>query len=386
MLYERITLLKRAIAGLLLACALTLGGQTALADSRERLFLQVSSHDLLPEAIARARGFARDFPQTAVFESVNGKLAVVVGTAPRRDARVLLSSLKLERRVPQDSLMTGGARYARKVWVSSRTGPAPGHIARQLPEAAPRQVPQHAAADVVARAKSGGAPALTALSGPGPEKAQIAAEAAARRPDAPLSARCSMISVLTAANGGYSTDVAREDSDFILMEQFCLARLFAIAAAEELVRAQWGGFGPEVARTCDALTAAMAGVLTGLDRVNMTAISRSAEGVVHSAAAAPGDLIGTGKVCLGAGYAANRSDTVLAAAVLLHALGEQSYGEYVGHHLLQGVGVRENPALAAGWLASGTQATGRGAGAGFTHTAGERAALISAALTLRLGN
>lgn len=372
----------------------------AQAEGAKRLFLQVSSHDALPEAIARARGFARDFPDTVVFESVNGKLAVVVGTAPRRDARLLLSSLKLERRVPQDSLMTGGARYARKVWASPR---ATGALERPLrkrvqkpaavpvqrarassPRPEPRPLPTRQPARPKPQLQPKPAPALTALAGPGPDKARLAAEAAAGKPDAPLSARCSMISVLTAANGGFSTDVGREDSDFILMEQFCLARLFAIAAAEELVRAQWGGFGPDVVKTCDAVTDAMGPVVTGLDRVAMTAISRAAQDVVHGAAAGQNDLIGTGKVCLGAGYASNRTETVLASAVLLHALGEESYGEYVGHHLLQGVGVRANPALAAGWLASGTLSAERGKGAVFAHTAGERAALISAALTLRM--
>ncbi len=356
----RKTLIHLTIAALTLAIGW--GGlvNAGRAESRDHLFIQVSSHGVLPEAVAHARKYAGSFPDSAVFESTNGIFAVVVGTTPRRKAKLLLSSLKLENRVPQDTIVTAGQRYAKMVWSMKSTSSG--------------------------SAKSGSAKtALTMVylggfTTPDPDTPKTTLSSKSRHVEASLSTRCSMINLLTAANGGYSTDATRGDPDFILLEQFCLARLFAVTASAHLVRTQWGAIEHRIAETCDAFAEAMKGAVGQVDQQDMRTVVRNVQDLVAASVNARDDLIGTGKVCLGIGYKADKDRTALAAAVLLHALGEESYGEYVGHHLVHGVGVRANTALAAAWLASDAGAVQSGKKAIFASTAAERSELITAAL------
>lgn len=353
--------IRLAIAILTLGLSALFGSGSARAGNNDLLYIQVSSHDVLPEAVERARQYAGQFSNSAVFESTNGKFAVVVGTTTRRDAKLLLSSLKLEKRVPQDTLLTTGRRYAKPVWSMTANPAGPERSA--------------------VRVKSGGMVFLSGFDARALGAARQPPSTASRPVDPSLAARCSMISLLTAANGGYSTDPAREDPDFILLEQFCLARLFAITASGHLARSQWGAIENRIVETCNAFGAAMKGVLAELHRADKRAIVGKALTLAKTSVSARADLIGTGRVCLGLGYKSDNDQTALAAAVLLYALGEKPYGEYVGHHLLQGVGVAPNPALAASWLAGEGQSPDILQTATFANSAAERASLISAALT-----
>jgi hypothetical protein len=57
----------------------------------------------------------------------------------------------------------------------------------------------------------------------------------------------------------------------------------------------------------------------------------------------PAQLSGTAKVCLGTGYAQDDMNVAIGSALLLTALGERAYSEYLGHHLSQGYGASERP-------------------------------------------
>ncbi len=356
----RKTLIKLTIAVLTLDMGLVMHGNAGRAENRDHLFIQVSSHGVLPEAVAHARKYAGNFPDSAVFESTNGIFAVVVGTTPRRKAKLLLSSLKLENRVPQDTIVTAGQRYAKLVWSMKST--SSGSVNAAL------------------RIKSGSMVYLGGFKTPGSETPKTTLSSKSRHVEASLSTRCSMINLLTAANGGYSTDATHGDPDFILLEQFCLARLFAVTASAHLVRTQWGAIEHRIVETCDAFADAMKGAVGQVERQDMRIVVSQVQELVSASVNARDDLIGTGKVCLGIGYKADKDHVALAAAVLLHALGEESYGEYVGHHLLHGVGVATNTERAAAWLASDAGAVQSGKKAIFASTAVERSELITAAL------
>jgi hypothetical protein len=73
------------------------------------------------------------------------------------------------------------------------------------------------------------------------------------------------------------------------------------------------------------------------------------EGFVLGSGMTPAQIAGTAKVCLGVGYGSDDMAIAIGSALLLTAVGERGYAEYLGHHLSQGFGATERPDLAMGW-------------------------------------
>lgn len=223
--------------------------------------------------------------------------------------------------------------------------PAAGTVAAAAAAALPKLVPEEPAVEAAAIAPE-----------PEPE-AEVAADEAPAMPSfmAPSGAKgslataCAGVGQQTAANGGLTTATGLQDASFALSEQFCLARDFAIADGDALM-AQIAGFTPDqIAAQCAAFGPVLKEHVAALSLKPSDAVLAGVEGFVLSSGMSPAQLEGTAKVCLGVGYANDDMEVAIGSSLLLAALGQTGYAEFLGHHLSQGFGAAERPDLAMGW-------------------------------------
>jgi peptidoglycan hydrolase-like protein with peptidoglycan-binding domain len=231
---------------------------------------------------------------------------------------------------------------------------APGSVAAAAAAALPTLVPKapEAAAVVVAEPEpeimaAAEEPSLPSFMSPAGAKGSLATE-------------CNAIGLTTAANGGMTTADGMQDANFALGEQFCLARSFAIARGDELT-AQIAGFTPDqIAAQCAAFGPVLKDHVAALSLKPSDEVLAGVEGFILSSGMSPAQLSGTAKVCLGAGYVQDDMNVAIGSALLLAAMGERGYSEYLGHHLSQGFGATERPDLAMGWYQMSLDAMGQG--------------------------
>jgi peptidoglycan hydrolase-like protein with peptidoglycan-binding domain len=175
-----------------------------------------------------------------------------------------------------------------------------------------------------------------------------------------LAANCDQIGVKTTMNGGLTTAEAMQDANFALGEQFCLARTFAMAKGDELT-SQIAGFTPDqIAEQCAAFGPVLKTHVAAVSLKPAGDVLAGVEGFILSSGMSPAQLSGTAKVCLGAGYAQDDMEVAIGSALLLAAMGEKGYAEYLGHHLSQGFGASERPDLAMDWYQISLDAMGQG--------------------------
>ena len=333
----------------------------AAADISTDPFIQVSSHAELAIAIDRARSYSQRFPNTAVYQSVNGNYAVTLGSLSRSKARQTIDLLKQNRAVPHDTYASKGERFVGMVWPRS-AGVAESKS--RFVSAEPLTKPVQAKTETFLT----GASFVSALHLTEPE------------PEPSLAAQCNDIGILTAANGGFSTFHSQDDAEFILYEQLCLARLFAIARSTQLVPSHTGQIDPAVTATCRQLGSAMAPVIAALSAADNATATSTATKLIRSSGKSEEDLRFTGRVCLGIGYKTDDANTALGSAILLFAMGEAAYGELIGQHMLQGIGVAKSFEASLPWFVRSVEAFGAGATAIFAVDTDDRARLIAEAV------
>ena len=196
-----------------------------------------------------------------------------------------------------------------------------------------------------------------------------------------LASHCNRVALVTNSNGGFTTVDRIDDPIFAMNEQFCLARTFAIADGEAII-AQIPGATPQVvAQQCASLAPLL--------QQHIAALSlepRRVASFVLESGLTPKDLGATARVCLASGYLTDDLQVALGSSLLLVALGETSYGELPGHHLLQGIGASQREALAVDWLRASVPADPAHASAAtFAPGPGSRNGLIHAALDMITG-
>lgn len=175
-----------------------------------------------------------------------------------------------------------------------------------------------------------------------------------------LAAECVQIGVTTTANGGLTTADGMQDANFALGEQFCLARTFAMAKGDELT-AQIAGFTPDqVAAQCAAFGPVLKEHVAAVSLKPAAEVLSGVEKFILTSGMSPAQLSGTAKVCLGVGYAQDDMNVAIGSALLLAAMGERGYSEYLGHHLSQGFGATERPDLAMDWYQMSLDAMDQG--------------------------
>jgi peptidoglycan hydrolase-like protein with peptidoglycan-binding domain len=234
--------------------------------------------------------------------------------------------------------------------------PAPGTVAAAAAAALPKILPEAPAVDEVAVAPVVQPEVEVAVA----EEPALPSFMGAAGAKGSLASSCDQIGVKTTMNGGMTTAEGMQDANFALGEQFCLARTFAMAKGDELT-AQIAGFTPDqIAEQCAAFGPVLKEHVAALSLKPAGDVLAGVEGFILSSGMSPAQLSGTAKVCLGAGYAQDDMEVAIGSALLLAAMGEKGYAEYLGHHLSQGFGASERPDLAMDWYQISLDAMGQG--------------------------
>lgn len=228
------------------------------------------------------------------------------------------------------------------------------------------------------------APAQVATPAPAPAPVQVAAQAEPALPSfmtgvsrqESLASHCNKISLLTNSNGGFTTEAQMTDADFALNEQFCLARTYAIAQSEEMV-SKVSGFSPQqITQQCEGLGPVLKTQVESLSSASEPEVAQSVASFVAGTGMSREQLTATAKICLGVGYRTDNLEVALGSALVLFSMGDEVYGEIMGHHLAQGFGVSQNVDLAQQWFNESNEAHLAGATAVFAPGQPERNSLI----------
>ncbi len=174
--------------------------------------------------------------------------------------------------------------------------------------------------------------------------------------DTSLTTHCDSIGLITRANGGPRSLSTLTDARFALNEQFCAAREDAIEDGEILMQQVSGLSARQVADQCGDFGGILAGYVAQTSTEPADAVLRDVASFATSTGQAPAALASSSRICLAEGYKADDMNTAMGSALMLTALGEDAYGELLGHHLLQGIGADQRTDLAGDWYEIGFDA------------------------------
>ncbi|MFY0619509.1 peptidoglycan-binding domain-containing protein [Shimia sp.] len=196
-----------------------------------------------------------------------------------------------------------------------------------------------------------------------------------------LAGYCGKVSLLTNSNGGFVTVNSISDPSFVLSEQFCLARTYAVSNGEQIMQAVQGATQAQVDQQCDAFGPALAPYVAKLPTDNPSQLLPEVQAFVLNANMSLEQLQDTAKICLFSAYRRDNMDVALGSALLMAAIGQRPYGELIGHHLQHGFGLLADTDKAAPWYTVAIEALNAGSEAAFAPGQPDRAALLQAALT-----
>ena len=248
----------------------------------------------------------------------------------------------------------------------------------------PGQSPVMAAVPQQARAEPAPAPTPE----PAPEPQQASGSGAGALPnlmgsggDGPsLASHCNQVSLVTSSNGGFVTAASMQNARIALNEQFCLARTYAIAEGETMSAALKGITPEQLEEQCRAFGPAMRDHVAALSLEERDAVLEGVRSFVMQSGQSPAQLAGTAKICLSVGYRIDNMTVALGSGLLLTALGQEAYGELMGHHLNEGFGTTRRPDLAKGWYEAAVEAVEAGSEPVFAPGNSDRNALLRKAV------
>ncbi|MDZ7709128.1 MAG: peptidoglycan-binding domain-containing protein [Roseovarius sp.] len=195
-----------------------------------------------------------------------------------------------------------------------------------------------------------------------------------------LASHCNQVSLVTSSNGGFVKASSMQDARFALNEQFCIARTYAIAEGESMA-AGLSGITPEkLEEQCRAFGPAMRDQVSALSLEERDAVLDGVRDFVRETGQSPAQLAGTARICLSVGYRIDNMNVALGSGLLLAALGEDVYGELMGHHLNEGFGTARRPELAKAWFSAAVDAVENGAEPVFAPGDSGRNALLRKAV------
>lgn len=259
--------------------------------------------------------------------------------------------------------------------------------------AAPFVVAVPAPAPAVATAAPGPVAEPAPAPAPAPEPAALAVEAAAEPADraglpsflpmaaaASIDSYCNRVSLATGSNGGFVTVAAMTDPAQALGEQFCLARTYAVEQGDSLAGTVQGFSMAEMEEQCRAFAPSMAGYQARLASQEPATVRPALQDFVVSTGAPAAQMSGSARICLGVGYRTDDAEVALASAMVLVGLGEEAYGELVGHHLMNGFAAPKRPDRGLAWLSDASAALAAGATPLVARGSETHAALIEQAV------
>lgn len=171
-----------------------------------------------------------------------------------------------------------------------------------------------------------------------------------------LASHCAKISLVTSSNGGFVTEARMVDPNQALGEQFCLARGYAMDQGQAMAAKIQGFSDAQIAKQCSDFGALLSSQVAQLSTLPRAAILQNVSGFIGGTGMSADQLMGTSKVCLSVGYRTDDLGVAIASALVLSALGQDAYGELLGHHLVSGIGTSERKDLAMDWYVSSIQA------------------------------
>jgi peptidoglycan hydrolase-like protein with peptidoglycan-binding domain len=202
---------------------------------------------------------------------------------------------------------------------------------------------------------------------------------------ASVASYCNRVSLATGVNGGFVTAAAMTDPMQALGEQFCLARTYAIERGESLAGTVQGFTMAEMETQCDAFAPSMSGYQARLASQDPAEVRAALQDFVASTGVAPAQMSGSARICLGLGYQGDDAEVALASALVLVGLGEEAYGELLGHHLVNGFATPKRPDRGVEWLDAAASALAAGATPLVASGADTHVALIEQAVAQLTG-
>ncbi|MDG3040545.1 peptidoglycan-binding domain-containing protein [Roseicyclus marinus] len=254
---------------------------------------------------------------------------------------------------------------------------------RTLPAGAPQPaLPQAPATTVIVNPQpTAPAPGVLAAA-PAQAAPNLFANAA---PTASLANTCNGIMLQTSTNGGYVTLASLDDPDVALSEQFCVARTYAMAQGEQLMRAIAGLTQAQIGQQCGQFAQLFTAQIDQVSLMGPAQLLPQVTSVALGTGIPPADLVSTARVCLSVGYAQDDMRMAVGSVLALAAMGEAAQGELLGHHLREGFGTTTRPDLALQWYDASLSAVEQGAPAAFMPGQPERTQLVRAAVTRMQG-
>ena len=204
-------------------------------------------------------------------------------------------------------------------------------------------------------------------------------------PATSLANACNGVMLQTSTNGGYVTLASLNDPDIALSEQFCVARTYAMARGEEMMRNINGLTQAQVTEQCGQFAQVFSGQIDQVSLAPQAQVLPQVTQVALGSGMPPADLSATARVCLSVGYAQDNMRMAVGSALALVAMGEPAYGELLGHHLREGFGTTTRPDLALGWYNASLTALEQGAQPAFMPGQPERTQLLRRATMLMQG-
>lgn len=176
---------------------------------------------------------------------------------------------------------------------------------------------------------------------------------------------------------GSATAGNSEDPTTVLSEQFCAARANAKLQGFEIF-SNTAGFSPsDVPEKCADFVAPMRELIQTVSLKPRDEVLKSVSGFVQKSGTPPSEIETNAKMCLGLGYAANLDYLALSTALVLAALGDESYSELIGYMLVSGYGgVSQRPDLALPWYELSLDGLADGESTSLAPNMPDRAALI----------
>ena len=195
-----------------------------------------------------------------------------------------------------------------------------------------------------------------------------------------LASHCNQVSLVTSSNGGFVKASSMQDARFALNEQFCIARTYAIAEGESMAAGLSGVTPEKLEEQCRAFGPAMRDQVSALSLEERDVVLEGVRDFVRETGQSPAQLAGTARICLSVGYRIDNMNVALGSGLLLAALGEDAYGELMGHHLNEGFGTARRPELAKAWFAKAIDSVENGAEPVFAPGDSGRNALLRKAV------
>ena len=200
-----------------------------------------------------------------------------------------------------------------------------------------------------------------------------------------MASYCNRVSLATSASGGFVTLASMTDPLQALGEQFCLARTHAVEQGDSLAGTVQGFSMAEIQAQCQAFAPTMWEYQARLATQSSAEVARGLQDFVAETGVPPVQLSGNARICLGVGYRTDDAELALASALVLVGLGEEAYGEMLGHHLLNGFAAPRRADRGLEWLGIATTALDAGAVPLVPVGAAARVALIDQAVATLSG-